>query len=130
MELLLQSTNEALLQTCQTELTALVEKAGLHDILRAGEITPQAPQETHKGDYATIFTVLVTAVGAGGALTVALSKEGFLTPLARLLEKYLTGGDMTVTIHKTPKTEHIELSGSARQIEKILTVLANERYPG
>ena len=128
MELHLESRGQAALQALRTELAALVADADLQDTLRAGEVTAQAPDEARKGDPVTMFTVLVAAVGAGGALTVALSKEGFLSQLARVLEKYISGGEVTVKLKKTPKTEEIELSGSARQIEKMFAAyLKNQR---
>jgi hypothetical protein len=40
----------------------------------------------------------VTAVSAGGALTVLLSKDGFLSALARVLEKYVESRKAEVMI--------------------------------
>ena len=75
---------------------------------------------TQKGDPVTLFTVALAAVGAGGVLTVAMGKDGFLTQLARVLEKYLHGGQVRAVIKETPRTKSVELEGSARQVEKIL----------
>jgi hypothetical protein len=74
--------------------------------------------EVHRGaDPATIMTVLLAAVGAGGALTVALAKDGFITRLAKVLET-LASRQVEVTLELGK--EKVHLSGSAPHIERIL----------
>ena len=71
-----------------------------------------------KGDPVTIASIIITAIGAGGALTAALGKEGFLTRLAGALEAYIK---RNVEISLTDSTGRaLRLSGSAREIERII----------
>jgi len=113
--------DEAAIREARTELAGLLEKDGLDD---AWEVTPpkaERPTGAQKGDPVTVWTVLLAAVGAGGALTVAMSKEGFLTRLARVLEK-LADRQVSVTLEETPKGgRSVSLSGSARHVERVLT---------
>jgi hypothetical protein len=62
--------------------------------------------------------VVLTAVGAGGALTVALGKEGFLTRLAKVLEAWVRR-EVEVSI-ETPEERKLHLTGSASHIEGLL----------
>lgn len=118
MQILLQSNNEQVIQNIQAELSELIASQGLQDTLQAGTVMPQISSETHRGDPATIYTVLVTAVSAGGALTVAMSKDGFLTQLAKVLEKYIESEKTRIKIKDSGR--ELEMEGSARRIEKML----------
>lgn len=119
MELVLESDNEQLIHKVNAELSALLERAELTGSLQVHPPTP-ARTEFMKGDPVTLFTIVLAAVGAGGALTVAMGEKGFLTQLARTLEKHLQGGEIRATLTRTDKGERIELEGSARQVEKML----------
>lgn len=66
-----------------------------------------------KGDPVTIGTVVLTMVGAGGALTVVLPR------LATVLEKYVCRG-MHVVIKKPDGTE-IDVKGPPSQIAQVLS---------
>ena len=80
---------------------------------------PSAPStELQRGDLVTVATIVLSAVSAGGALTVAMSKEGFLTRLAKVLEVWVNR-KVEVKID-LPNGEKIQLSGSAAHIERIL----------
>jgi hypothetical protein len=70
-----------------------------------------------RGDPVTVAAILLTAVASGGALTVAMSKDGFLTRLAHVLEKFASQR-IDVTVESGKKKVH--LSGPAGKIEKIL----------
>jgi hypothetical protein len=118
MQILLQSNNEQEMQNIQVELSELIASQCFQDTLQAGTVMPQISSETHRGDPATIYTVLVAAVSAGGALTIAMGKDGFLTQLARVLEKYIEGGNVRIKIKS--KDKELEMEGSARRIEKML----------
>lgn len=80
------------------------------------EPEPQQAQR-NMGEIATLVTVLVTAVGAGGALTVGMGKDGAITRLVKAVETLL---NKKIEV----KIEHngtlIEMSGSAGHIEKTL----------
>ena len=118
MRILIQSDDEQLIQNIQAELRELVICHGLQGTLQAGAVIPQMPAESHRGDPVTIYTVLLAALSAGGALTVAMSKDGFLTQLARVLEKYIESGKTHIIIKDSGR--ELEMKGSARRIEKML----------
>lgn len=120
MELLLESDDMGNLSEVRDEMARLIAAQGLGDVLALGSIEVQEVRKAHRGDPATLWTVLAVALGAGGALTVAVSEKGFLTQLARILEKHLESRRIRAVIHETPKTTRIELEGSARRIEKLL----------
>jgi hypothetical protein len=101
-----------LVQTFYTELKTVglpVDKPELRK--------PQSKMIT-RGDPVTLAAVAAIAVGAGGALTVALSKDGFLTQLARVLEKYV---ERSVQVEITDKAGNpVRIKGSAADVRKIL----------
>lgn len=106
-----------LVQTFYTELKTVglpVDKPELRK--------PQSKMIT-RGDPVTLAAVAAIAVGAGGALTVALSKDGFLTQLARVLEKYV---ERRVQIEITDKAGNpVRIKGSAADVRKILNEHCN-----
>ena len=67
----------------------------------------------------TLTQAVVLAVSAGGALTVALGKDGFLTALANVLGKYVEGRQAKVVIEKNDG-EKIQLSGEIGEVKEIL----------
>jgi len=116
MQLFLTSQdNEAnLLDLAQQTL----EKHQLQDDFSLSIQEPEHQQaQRNIGEIATLVTVLVTAVGAGGALTVGMGKDGAITRLVKVLE-------ILVNKKVDVKIEHngtlIEMSGSAGHIEKAL----------
>ncbi len=117
MNINIESDNENLLRKMQSELNSLITNAGLQETLHTGAVTPQAPGEAHRGDLVTIFTVLMAAVSVGGALTVAMGKEGFLTQLAKVFEKYVGGGNIRVVLEEGDRK--LEMEGGARRIERM-----------
>ena len=120
MHIQLSGTDEAVIQAARVELYALLGEYGMEETLTVSPPVAQKPGGAVKGDSVTIFTVLLAAVGAGGALTVAMSKEGFLTRLARVLET-LADRKVSVTLEETPDgRRNVSLSGSARQVERML----------
>jgi len=98
-----------------------LEKHQLQEYFSLSLQTPE-PQLAHRniGEIATLVTVLATAVGAGGALTVGMGKDGAITRLVKVLE-------ILVNKKVEVKIEHngtlIEMSGSAGHIEKSLKEL-------
>ncbi|MEJ2743762.1 MAG: hypothetical protein P8176_15145 [Gammaproteobacteria bacterium] len=80
-------------------------------------VTPQAS----KGDPVTLASVAMIALGAGGALTAAVSKGGALTQLAKVLEKYV---NRQVRLElETSAGKKVKLSGSAGEIRAVLEQL-------
>lgn len=93
--------------------------------LRASQLTDSivcqtlSSQEAMKGEVVTLTMVALAFVSAGGALTVAMGKEGFLTRLAQVLEKYVESQKVEVVI-EDKKGHRKKLSGSGKHIERIL----------
>lgn len=115
----LRGTDTAFMQTLHTQLAQDLAKAGLNN-----DLATQAPQ-THtefavRGvDPMTWTQVALVAVGAGGALTALLGKDGFLTALARVLEKYLETRQIEVVV-ETKDGEKIQVTGPVGHIKDIL----------
>lgn len=120
MKIQLQSDDVELMQSVITRLDQDIKQAGLAEEIQAGELEIKTRKETVKGaEIVTMASIALTAVGAGGALAVALGKDGFLTSLVRLLEKFIERR-IEVTI-EDDQGKKIQLSGPAGQIRKMLT---------
>lgn len=117
MRILLDSPDPSLIQPVSGTLASELRDAGLAELFEISEPSSLAAVPT-KGDPVTLATVILTAVGAGGALTAALGKEGFLSRLARVLETWV-GRKLEVTL-ETEDGRKVHLSGSAAHIERIL----------
>jgi hypothetical protein len=98
------------------EVERSLADAGLAALFRTSSLGASG-QEVTRGDPVTIAAILLTAVASGGALTVALGKNGFLTRLAQVLET-LARRRIDVTVELGKKKVHI--SGSSKDIEKML----------
>lgn len=85
-------------------------------------IQPSEPQQAYRniGEAMNLVTVLAIAVGAGGALTVGMGKDGAITRLVKVLET-LVSKKIDVKIKHNGTL--IEMSGSAGHIEKTLKEL-------
>ena len=81
--------------------------------------------EPVKGEPISTAMIILAMVGAGGALTMAAGKGGFLTRLAEVLEIWIKRNQVEVTVHA--KGRKIAMSGSARHIEKLLTKALEDR---
>jgi hypothetical protein len=101
------------------ELEHALADAGLTGFFRASPLAASG-QEVTRGDPATIATILLTAVSTGGALAVAMGKDGFLTRLASVLET-IANRRVDITVELNRKKVH--LSGSASHIEKLLKTI-------
>lgn len=87
------------------------------------EVLPPPPQENQRiiePISATAVTVLVAALGAGGAITVGMGKDGAITHLAKALEALV---NRKVEVKINHNGTNIELSGSAGHIEKMLKTI-------
>ncbi len=113
------TTDPALMEAIAKQLQADLAQAGLADSLQVSEPELQASTQVMRGDPSMWATVVLTAVGAGGALSVLLSKEGVLASLASVLEKYIEGRKVDIVIDKG-NGEKIQLSGPATEIQGIL----------
>ena len=81
--------------------------------------------EPVRGEPISTAMIILAMVSAGGAATVAASKGGFLTRLAEVLETWIKRNQVEVTIQT--KGQKIAMSGSARNIEKLLTKALEDR---
>jgi hypothetical protein len=113
------SDNAAFMQSLSDQLAADLQKAGLGADLQVNPPVSQTEYEPTRGDPVTLLTVAVTAVGAGGAISVLLGKDGFLSALARVLETYVEGRKAEL-LFETSKGEKIKISGPAGEIKTIL----------
>ena len=115
------SPDTAFMQHLSDQLSEDLENAGLADAL---SIRPAITEsETHtRGEPMTVTTIALVAAGAGGALTALLGKDGFLSALARVLEKYVEGRQVEVSIEKE-SGEVVQLKGPIGEIKAILKQL-------
>ena len=96
--------------------------------IEAFPVEPPKPIEQSitptRGEPLTVLAVIAIAVGAGGALTAALSKDGFFNQLARVLEKYT---DRQIHIEAEDKDGNkFKISGSAAEIRQLMRDLLEE----
>jgi len=117
------SADTHLLTTLVEDLKQDLQQAGIADDLQLSDAKPlpEEQPELHRGDPISLSTILLTAAGAGGALTVLLGKDGFLSSLARVLEKYVEGRQVEVIIEDGDKKT--QLSGPVGEIKDILKQL-------
>ncbi len=106
-----------LVQSLSQQIIQDLSTAGIADELQLDSATQQT--ETVKGEPVTLAIIMLSAVGAGGALTALLGKDGFLSALARVLEKYVEGRKAQVIIKQDDGTS-IEVSGPVGEIKEIL----------
>jgi hypothetical protein len=122
MKIELHSDDIELMRGTAAQIGQDLEQAGLSRELRAGALEIRPPSGHLKGgELVSLATIALTAVGAGGALTVALSREGFLTRLVRVLEKVVERR-IQVTV-EDDRGNKLRLSGPAGQIRKLLSEL-------
>ena len=107
-----------LMQALSSQLADDLKQAGLDQELQVGPIATQSQPDTTRGDPVTWTTVALAAVGAGGALSVLLGKDGFLSALARVLEKYIERNQAEVLIET--KNGIIKIKGPVGEIKAIL----------
>lgn len=104
----------------EADLVALVQETlanqQLQDDFNVEVLAPE-PQENQRiiESIDPMVTVLVTALGAGGAGTVLISK------LARVLEAWINSRKVEVKLKHNDTL--VELSGSAGHIEKMLKTI-------
>jgi hypothetical protein len=120
MHIRLETLDETTLREARAELEALLTEAELAGEMNLSDPVPEAPVEAVKGDAATVWTVLLAAAGAGGALTVAMRKDGFLTRLARVLEKMADRNVSVSLVERPDGGRQVKMDGSARHIERML----------
>ena len=116
--MLIKVTNLPSQQTAQfaEQIEQTFAEAGLATYFRASTLDA-SDKEITRGDPITIAAILLTAAAGGGALTVALGKDGFLTRLAHALEA-VVNRRVDITVEANGKKVHV--SGHAGLIERML----------
>ncbi|MEZ5480462.1 MAG: hypothetical protein R3E95_24170 [Thiolinea sp.] len=87
--ILIGGSDTAFMQSLPEVLAVDLAQCGLAKDLQLSALDTQTQASVRGIDPASWMTLAITAAGAGGALTVLLGKDGFLTALARVLEKYV-----------------------------------------
>ena len=122
MQIRLQGTDTTTMHHINQSMAEAVKQAELGDAFKLEPIQTQALNAATKEaavEAITMTTVLLTSVGAGGAITVAF------TQLARVLEKLLEQKiDITITTESGKETR---ISGSAGHIRKLLAEHHSDR---
>ncbi len=118
-KILLRGDNAEIMHTLTAQLAQDLNRTGLDTDLQVSSPVTQADDQVTRGDPITWTAIALTAVGAGGALTALLSKDGFLSALARVLEKYVEGRKAEVLI-ETGDGKKIQVSGPVGEIKAIL----------
>ena len=115
------SSDPAFMETLSDELARDLQNAGIADDLQVSQAQaiPPATDVVTRGDPISLSAILLAAAGTGGALTVLLGKDGFLSALARVLEKYIEGKQAQVII-ETDDGKKIQLSGPIGEVKEIL----------
>lgn len=112
------SDNAELMQILPEQIIQDLQQVELDsDLQLSAPVT--VTSEITRGDPITLTTVVLTAVGAGGALSVLLGKDGFLSALARVLEKYVEGRKVEVLI-ESDNGNKIQVRGPVGEIKDIL----------
>ena len=115
------SSDSAFMETLSKELARDLQSAGIADDLQVSQAKnlSLATEAITRGDPVSMSAILLAAAGTGGALTVLLGKDGFLSALARVLEKYIEGKQAQVII-ETDDGKKIQLSGPIGEVKEIL----------
>ena len=121
MQLQLQGNDMSEMYALYEALSQDITQAGLGDDLVVSEPAEPYEETAFRGDAATLITVAVAAVSAGGALTALLGKDGFLSSLAGVLSKYVETRKADLMIEK--EGEKIQIKGTAKEIQAILESL-------
>jgi len=123
MHIRLQSPDTQTMHTASRTLPQDLQQAGIAEPfeLQPVQLQPLGDGLQKGGEVASLATIALTAVGAGGAVAVAMGKDGFFTALAHVLEKYVEQ-KIEITV-KNAAGEEVRLAGSAGQIRKLLAQL-------
>lgn len=114
--ILLRSDAAAFMQALSTQLAQDLQEIGLDADV---QLTSASYTEVTRGDPASLGMIIATAVAAGGALTVFLGKEGGLSALAKVLEKYVESRKVEVLI-ETDNGKKVQINGSLAAIKAVL----------
>ena len=121
----LRGDDAAFMQTLSAQLAQDLQRVGL-----AAEVQIHLPDngEATRGDPVTLGVIALSAVAAGGALTVFLGKDGGLSALAKVLEKYLESRRVEVLI-ESDDGKKVQVSGSLTAIKAVLKQVQSGDFP-
>ena len=71
-----------------------------------------------KGDPVSISAIILALISTGGALTIAVGKDGFLSRIASILDSYIKR-KIQIKIKSEDGTE-VDIVGPSKNIERIL----------
>lgn len=112
----LRGDDAAFMQELSAQLAQDLQRVGLDAEVQL--TTPSATEAT-RGDPVTLGVIALSAVAAGGALTVFLGKDGGLSALVKVLEKYIESRKVEVAI-ETDDGKKVKVSGSLGAIKAVL----------
>lgn len=112
----LRGDDAAFMQNLSAQLAQDLQGVGLAADVQL--TTPLATEAT-RGDPVTLGVIALSAVAAGGALTAFLGKDGGLSALAKVLEKYIESRKVEVNI-ETDDGKKVNVSGSLTAIKAVL----------
>ncbi|MGB3916611.1 MAG: hypothetical protein WBL07_04160 [Thiothrix litoralis] len=112
----LRGEDAAFMQELSTQLAQDLQRVGL-----AADVQIHTPNdgEATRGDPVTLGVIALSAVAAGGALTAFLGKDGGLSALAKVLEKYIESRKVEVLV-ETDGGKKLQVSGSLGAIKAVL----------
>ena len=112
----LHGNDAAFMQDLSAQLAQDLQRVGLDADVQFN--TPSNSEAT-RGDPVTLGVIALSAVAAGGALTAFLGKDGGLSALAKVLEKYIESRKVEVAI-ETDDGKKVKVSGSLTAIKAVL----------
>ncbi len=112
----LRGDDAAFMQDLSAQLAQDLQRVGLAADM---QLTTPSSTEATRGDPVTLGVIALSAVAAGGALTAFLGKDGGLSALARVLEKYIESRKVEVLI-ETDAGKKVQVSGSLAAIKAVL----------
>lgn len=112
----LRGDDAAFMQDLSAQLAQDLQRVGLDADV---QLTTAGNGEATRGDPVTLGVIALSAVAAGGALTVFLGKDGGLSALAKVLEKYIESRKVEVAI-ETDEGKKVKVSGSLGAIKAVL----------
>jgi hypothetical protein len=112
----LRGDDATFMQDLSAQLAQDLQRVGLDADVQL--TTPSATEAT-RGDPVTLGVIALSAVAAGGALTAFLGKDGGLSALAKVLEKYIESRKVEVAL-ETDDGKKVKVSGSLTAIKAVL----------
>lgn len=81
---------------------------------------PSEGERISKGDPISISAIVLALVSTGGALTIAVGKEGLLSRIAGILDSYVKNKKIRIKL-KSKDGDEVEIVGPPKNIERILS---------